>query len=92
MWFETQQQHEIIDWLVASGRQQNVSEALREGLSVLVWRDVEDEARLAALRAAANNGWADVKAGRFVGIDDAGLEDTIVDICARVVADCRSPW
>lgn len=86
-----QQQHELVDRLVASGRYQNASEVLREGLRLLERRDAEDAARLDALRAAADRGWADVEEGRFVDVDDAGLEDAIADIGARAVIDGRSP-
>ncbi|MGN0100980.1 MULTISPECIES: type II toxin-antitoxin system ParD family antitoxin [Dietzia] len=86
-----QQQHELVDRLVASGRYQNASEVLREGLRLLERRDAEDAARLAALRAAADQGWADVAAGRYVDVDDAGLDELIADIGARAVADGRSP-
>lgn len=82
-----QQQHELVDQLVASGRYQNASEVLREGLRLLERRDAEDAARLAALRAAADRGWADVAAGRSVDIDDADLDDVIARIGARVVSD-----
>lgn len=85
-----QQQHELVDELVSSGRYQNASEVLREGLRLLEQRDAEDAARLAALRAAADRGWADVAAGRFVDIDDANLDEVVAQIGARAVADSRS--
>lgn len=77
-----QQQHEFVDQLVASGRYQNASEVLREGLRLLERRDAEDATRLAALRAAADRGWADVAAGRFVDIDDASLDEVVTQIGA----------
>lgn len=79
----SQQQHELVEQLVASGRYQNASEVLREGLRLLEQRDAEDAARLATLRAAADRGWADVAAGRYVDVDDADLEDVIAGIGAR---------
>lgn len=67
-----QQQHELVESLVASGRYQNASEVLREGLRLLEQRDAEDSARLEALRSAADVGWSDVAAGRFreVALDE----------------------
>jgi antitoxin ParD1/3/4 len=61
----TQRQSELIERLVASGRYQNASEVLREGLRLIETRDAEDKARLKALREAARNGIADIEAGRF---------------------------
>lgn len=86
----SQHQHELVEQLVESGQYQNASEVLREGLRLLERRNAEDAARLAALRAAADQGWADVAAGRFVDVDDADLDGVIADIGARAVADGRS--
>ncbi len=79
----SQHQHELVERLVASGRYQNASEVVCEGLRLLERRDAEDAARLAALRAAADQGWADVAVGRYVDVDDADLSDVIADIGAR---------
>lgn len=61
----TDHQTEVIDRLVASGRYQNASEVLREGVRLVEDREKEDQARLKALRDAARVGLKDVKAGRF---------------------------
>lgn len=49
----------------------------------------EDAARLMVLRAAADRGWADVSAGRYVDIEDTRLDGVIAQIGARAVADGR---
>jgi len=41
----SQHQHELVDALVASGRYQNASEVLREGLRLLQRQEMEDAAR-----------------------------------------------
>jgi antitoxin ParD1/3/4 len=61
----TDQQAGMIEHLVRSGRYQNASEVLRDGLRLVQQREAEDEARLAALRDAANAGLADFAAGRY---------------------------
>ena len=61
----TDQQAVMIDRLVQSGRYQNASEVLRDGLRLVQQRDAEDAARLAALRDAASAGIADFDAGRY---------------------------
>lgn len=58
-------QTDLIERLVASGRYQNASEVLRDGLRLLERRDAEETARIKALREAAHAGIADIEAGRF---------------------------
>lgn len=60
----TAQQAEWVERLVSTGRYQNRSEVLREGLRLLERREREDEARLESLREAAGIGIADIAAGR----------------------------
>jgi antitoxin ParD1/3/4 len=59
----TEQQERLIDRLVSSGRYQNASEVLREGLRLVEDRESEGKARLKALRDAARLGIADADAG-----------------------------
>lgn len=60
----TARQAELVEHLVSSGRYQNGSEVLREGLRLLEQRERENEARLESLREAARIGIADIEAGR----------------------------
>lgn len=73
----TQHQHEMVASLVESGRYQNASEVLREGLRLLEQREARDSATLVALREAVDKGWADVASGRYDDIADADLDDFI---------------
>lgn len=61
----TDHQAHFVEQLVASGRYQNVSEILREGLRLVECRETEDALRLSALREAANVGLLDIEEGRF---------------------------
>ncbi|MBI4753872.1 MAG: type II toxin-antitoxin system ParD family antitoxin [Betaproteobacteria bacterium] len=65
----TDHQATFVERLVASGRYQNASEVLREGLRLVERRESEEAARLAALREAARIGIADIEAGRFRAFD-----------------------
>ena len=61
----TDHQAELIERLVESGRYQNASEVLREGIRLIEQRAEEDQARLKRLRAAILVGDADIEAGRM---------------------------
>ena len=61
----TDYQAALVEQLVASGRYQNASEVLREGLRLIESREAEDKARLKALREAARIGIGDMDEGRF---------------------------
>ena len=68
----TDHQAHLVEQLVTSGRYQNASEVLREGLRLVERRDSEDDLRLTALREAARVGIAAIDAGAFRGFDAAG--------------------
>ncbi|HMM73184.1 MAG TPA: type II toxin-antitoxin system ParD family antitoxin [Rhodocyclaceae bacterium] len=61
----TEHQASFVEQLVSSGRYQNASEVLREGLRMIERREAEESTRLAALKEAARIGIADIEAGRF---------------------------
>ena len=61
----TEHQASFVEQLVSSGRYQNASEVLREGLRMIERREAEDSTRLAALQEAARIGITDIEAGRF---------------------------
>ena len=63
----TDHQADLIEALVSSGRYQNASEALREGVRLLEKQEAEDRARIDALRDAARAGIEDIESGRFKG-------------------------
>ena len=67
----THHQASYVEGLVTSGRYQNASEVLREGLRLVEQREAEDAARLEALRGAVQVGVADFDAGRFSGFDSS---------------------
>ena len=81
----TDHQAALVEQLVQSGRYQNASEVLREGLRMVEQRDTEDAYRLAALRKAAQEGIADIDAGRFKTFESKqGLRDHLRGIAAKV--------
>ena len=77
------QQESMIARLVASGRYQNASEVVREGLRLIDRREAEDDIRLRALREAAEVGIADIAAGRYRVFDSAeGLREYLSELTA----------
>ena len=65
----TNHQATFVEGLVSSGRYQNASEVLREGLRLVEQREAEDTLRLQALRAAVQVGIDDMEAGRYQTFD-----------------------
>jgi antitoxin ParD1/3/4 len=65
----TDHQANMVERLVTSGRYQNASEVLREGLRLVEQREAEDALRLEALRSAVQVGIDDIQAGRFETFD-----------------------
>jgi antitoxin ParD1/3/4 len=61
----TDYQAELVERLVSSGRYQNASEVLREGLRLVEGQEAEAKARIKALRDAARVGIADIEAGQY---------------------------
>lgn len=83
----TQHQADLIEELVSSGRYQNASEVLREGLRLVESRENDDRARLKALREAARRGLADIEAGRYETFDTrASLRSRLDGIVGGAIA------
>jgi antitoxin ParD1/3/4 len=76
--------------LVRSGRYQNASEVLREGLRLVERREAEHAARLAELRAAANLGWADIAAGRYTDVEVEHAESFVAGLSAEGPAEATA--
>jgi len=79
----TAHHEQLIGSLVESGRYQNASEVLREGLRLVGQREAEDAARIEALRLAVDIGSADIDAGRCQALGSrAEIADYLADIDA----------
>ena len=61
----------LVARLVNSGRYQNASEVMREGLRLIERQEAADEIRLKVMREAAEAGIADIAAGRYRSFDAA---------------------
>src|ERR1700677_1181002 len=62
----TDHQEKLVDELVTSGRYQNASEVLRDGLRLVEGREEDEKAKRKALREAARIGIAHIEAGRYL--------------------------
>jgi antitoxin ParD1/3/4 len=82
----TDHQAQLVEKLVSTGRYQNASEVLREGLRLIEDREAQDNARLHALRQAARVGMADIDAGRFRSFESpAALSRQLTAITDRAI-------
>jgi antitoxin ParD1/3/4 len=86
----TDHQYEVIDTLVRSGRYQNASEVMRDGLRLIEQRESEDANKLEALRRAAQVGWDHLQAGRYRDVGDDRLEAFIGQLGARAGGQARA--
>jgi antitoxin ParD1/3/4 len=85
----TDDQEELLESLVSSGRYQNASEVRREGLSLVEWRESEDKDRLKSLREAARLGIADIDARRLRDFNaDAELRAHLSALAQRALPSC----
>lgn len=83
----TKRQEELIETLVKSGRYQNASEVLREGLRLVEQRAAEDASRLKALRAAARVGIDALERGEFKEFETAGdLHAYLNDLSEKIIS------
>ena len=88
----TDHQARLVEKLVSTGRYQNASEVLREGLRLIEDREAQDSARLHALREAARAGMADIDAGRFRSFESpAALSRHLTAIAEKAVGGGPAP-
>ena len=83
----TDHQAHVVEQLVSSGRYQNASEVLRDGLRMIETREAEDAYRLEALRSAVKIGVADMEAGRLMIFDSKeSLGSHLKSIASKAIA------
>lgn len=86
----SEHQQQLVEALVQSGRYQNASEVLRDGLRLVEQRERREAAKLEALKQAARQGWADVSAGRYADVADDQLEDFLGQLGRRAAQAAKT--
>ena len=83
----TDHQNLFVEQLVSSGRYQNASEVLREGLRLVERIDQENAARLSALKGAIRVGEMDLEAGRYSTYETTGeLKDHLDTLSDQLIS------
>jgi antitoxin ParD1/3/4 len=83
----TKRQEQLIETLIESGRYQNASEVLRDGLRLVEQREAEDAAKLEVLREAARVGTAALDRGEFKEFNDIEeLETYLNELSEKVIS------
>jgi antitoxin ParD1/3/4 len=83
----TKHQEKLIETLVGSGRYQNASEVLRDGLRLVEQREAEDAAKLEVLREAAGVGAAALDRGDFKEFENIeALQTYLNDLSEKVIS------
>jgi len=86
----SEHQQQLVEALVQSGRYQNASEVLRDGLRLVEERERHEDAKLKALKQAARQGWADVSARRYADVADDQLEDFVGQLGRRAAQAAKT--
>jgi antitoxin ParD1/3/4 len=87
----SEHQHDFVETLVQSGRYQNASEVLREGLRLIEQREQLEMFKLKALQEAADKGWVDIAAGRYTDLADDQIEDFVGQLGQQAARRGQSP-
>lgn len=83
----TERQEELLEALVKSGRYQNASEVLRDGLRLVEQREAEDAGKLKALRTAARAGVRALDRGEFKQFDNIEeLQTYLNDLSEKIIS------
>lgn len=76
----TDHMEQVVNDLVFSGRYQNASEVMREGLRLLEQREAQESAKIEALRKATSLGVMSLEQGQFTEVRAEDLGQYIEDL------------
>lgn len=83
----TNYQASFVERLVSTGRYQNASEVLREGLRLVEQREAEDACRLEALRSAVKVGVSDFEQGRYATFESGDqLRAHLASVASKAIS------
>jgi antitoxin ParD1/3/4 len=86
----TEHHEKVIEALVASGRYQNASEVLREGLRLVEQREAENAAKLKVLQEASQAGFDAIEQGHYRDVQADELADYIAGLGRQASSRMRN--
>ena len=87
----SEHQHDFVEALVQSGRYQNASEVLHEGLPLIEQRETTRDVQAQSASGGADKGWVDIAEGRYADLANDQIEDFVCKLRQQAARRSQTP-